>query len=138
MAGTSLAFEGLFPETEIYSVEPKDFDDHLRSLKSGKWRKNKHATGSVCDALLSAQPGEMTFAINQPRAAGGLSVTDDEVKLAVAYAFRTLKLVVEPGGAVCLAAVLAGKIDCRDRSIAIVLSGGNVDPGLFSEIVNAG
>ncbi len=137
LAGTSLAFEGLFPETDIYSVEPKDFDDHLRSLKSGKRRKNKHATGSVCDALLSAQPGEMTFAINQPRATGGLSVTDDEVRAAVAYAFRTLKLVVEPGGAVCLAAVLAGKIDCRDRSTAIVLSGGNVDPGLFSEIVTA-
>ncbi len=137
LAGTSLAFEGMFPETEVYSVEPEDFDDHLRSLKSGKRRKNKQTTGSVCDALLSAQPGKMTFAINQPRATGGLAVSDDEVRLAVAYAFRTLKLVVEPGGAVCLAAILAGKIDCRDRNIAIVLSGGNVDPGLFSEIVNA-
>lgn len=136
LAGTALAFENLFPQTEIYSVEPRDFDDHLRSLKAGKRRKNKQATGSVCDALLSAQPGEMTFAINQPRATGGLAVSDDEVREAVAYAFRTLKLVLEPGGAVCLAAVLSGKIDCRDRSIAIVLSGGNVDPGLFSEIVN--
>ena len=137
LAGVSLAFEGLFPKTAIYSVEPRGFDDHARSLKSGKRRKNKHATGSVCDALLAAQPGELTFAINQRRATGGLAVSDEEVRAAVAFAFRTLKLVVEPGGAVCLAAVLAGKIDCRNRETAIVLSGGNVDPGLFSEIVNA-
>lgn len=135
LAGISLAFNGHFPETDIYSVEPEEFDDHRRSLKSGKRRKNKQTTGSVCDALLAERPGELTFAINKPLASGGLAVSDKEVKAAVIFAFRTLKLVVEPGGAVCLAAVLSGKIDCRDRETAIVLSGGNVDPGLFSEIV---
>lgn len=137
LAGVSLATKSVFPNTKIYSVEPQDFDDHKRSLDTGKRERNDKTTGSLCDALLAHQPGELTFAINNPLVAGGLAVSDDEVKAAVAYAFRTLKLVVEPGGAVCLAALLAGKIDCRDRDIAIILSGGNVDPGLFSEILTA-
>ncbi|MEM7425231.1 MAG: threonine/serine dehydratase [Pseudomonadota bacterium] len=137
LAGVSLAMKGHFPETEIYSVEPHGFDDHRRSLGSGAREQNAQTTGSLCDSLLAHQPGEMTFAINRARVSGGLAVTDEEVKAAVAFAFRNLKLVVEPGGSVCLAALLAGKIDCRGREIAIVLSGGNVDPDLFSEIVTA-
>ncbi len=137
LAGISLAFDAYFPETEIYSVEPEGFDDHRRSLKSCKRSRNKKLTGSLCDALLVERPGKITFAINRSRAAGGLVVSDDEVRMAVAYAFHTLKLVVEPSGAVCLAAVLSGKIDCKDREIAIVLSGGNVDAKLFSQIITA-
>ncbi len=137
LAGVSLAVKGHFPGTDIYSVEPAGFDDHRRSLGSGAREQNAQTTGSVCDALLANQPGELTFAINRPRVSGGFAVTDEEVKAAVAFAFRNLKLVVEPGGAVCLAALLAGKIDCRDRDVAIVISGGNVDPDLFSEIVTA-
>ena len=107
----------------------------MRSLASGERESNPSATGSICDALLADQPGQLTFAINKALVSGGLSVSDDEVRAAVDFAFRTLKLVVEPGGSVCLAALLAGKIDCQDRDVAIVLSGGNVDPGLYAEIL---
>jgi len=77
----------------------------------------------------------LTFAVNAPRLAGGFSVSEDEVKRAVRFAFERLKLVIEPGGAAALAAILAGKIETRGRTIAIVASGGNVDPGLFADII---
>jgi threonine dehydratase len=80
-------------------------------------------------------PGELTFAINRRLLAGGLAVSDDEVAEAMRQAFRHLKLVVEPGGAVALAAALAGKLDCRGRTVGIVLSGGNVDPELFASVL---
>ena len=85
----------------------------------------------LCDALLAKMPGEMTFAVNQPRLAGAVSVTDDEVLAAIRFAFLHLKLVVEPGGAVCLAAVLAGKFDAKGKTVGVVISGGNVDPAVF-------
>ncbi|MGI9481902.1 MAG: threonine ammonia-lyase [Hyphomicrobiales bacterium] len=135
LAGISLAFSALLPETKLYSMEPEGFDDHKRSFASGVREKNELRGGSICDSLLSERPGELTFAITQKRVTGGLSVSEDEVRAAVRYAFETLKLVVEPGGAVALAAVLARKIECADRTTAIVLSGGNVDGGLFAEIV---
>jgi len=80
-------------------------------------------------------PGELTFAVNKPHVAGGLVVTEDEVKRAVAFAFRELKLVVEPSGAVPLAALLAGKLDVKGQVVAALISGGNIDPALFAELV---
>ena len=134
-AGVALAFSEKSPKTKVHSVEPEGFDDYARSLRSGVREKNAAAAGSICDALLTPQPGEMTFAMNKGRLAEGLVVSETEVRCAVRFAFETLKLVVEPGGAVGLAAVLSGKINARDKNIAIILSGGNVDAGLFAEIL---
>jgi threonine dehydratase len=135
IAGIALAMETRSPQTRIYAVEPEDFDDYGRSLRSGRRQRNVRNSGSICDALLSVEPGELTFAINTPRLAGGFSVSEDEVKRAVRFAFERLKLVIEPGGAAALAAILAGKIETRGRTIAIVASGGNVDAGLFADII---
>jgi len=134
-AGCGIAFERMLPDANVMTVEPVNYDDTKRSLEAGKILPNQGAQGSICDALLAPQPGRLTFAANKTRVGGGLAVTDREVKAAMAYAFRVLKLVLEPGGAVCLAAVLAGKIDCAGRTVALTLSGGNVDPDLFRSVL---
>jgi threonine dehydratase len=135
IAGVSLAFSACSPETRIYSVEPEAFDDTRRSLESGAVQRNAPGGRSICDALLAEEPGKLTFAINRRLLAGGLAVSDDEACAAVAYAARTLKLVVEPGGAVALAALLTGKIDVRGKSIGVVLTGGNIDAPLLADIL---
>ena len=134
-AGVALAFSEMSPKTRVHSVEPEGFDDYARSLRSGVREKNASAAGSICDALLTPQPGEMTFAMNKGRLAEGYVVSEAEVRRAVRFAFDTLKLVVEPGGAVGLAAVLSEKVDGKKKNIAIILSGGNVDAGLFADIL---
>ena len=136
-AGVALAVKSKCPEARIYTAEPQDFDDHARSFRSGRRETNPTLTGSICDALLARMPGEMTFAINRALVGEGVSATDQEVAAAVAFAFRELKLVVEPGGAVALAALLAGKIDVRYKVGVVVLSGGNVDPELFHRLIAA-
>lgn len=138
IAGINLVFSSLSPATDVYVVEPEGFDDHARSLTTGERVANEKRSGSICDALLSTQPGELTFEINRRCLKGALAVSDDEVRAAVAYAYRELKLVVEPGGAVALAALLAGKVETRGRNIAIVLSGGNIDSEQFCSILAAG
>jgi threonine dehydratase len=134
IAGSVIAIRSANASTLVHPVEPVDFDDTARSLKSGSRERNSPDARSICDALQSESPGEMTFAINRQRLNNGLTVTDDEVRQAMRFAFRHLKLVVEPGGAVALAAVLTGKIDTRDKVTVAVLSGGNVDAKLFAEI----
>ena len=119
----------------LLTAEPAGFDDHLRSFKTGKREHNDKISGSICDALMAQSPGELTFAINRSLIGEGVTATDEEAGRAVAFAFHELKLVVEPGGAVALAALLAGKIDVRHKVVAVVLSGGNVDPELFSRLV---
>jgi threonine dehydratase len=118
-------------------VEPAGFDDFARSLASGKREKNPTMAGSICDALMANSPGKLTFAVAQATKMGGLVVTDDEARDAMRFAFHELKLVLEPGGAVALAAVLSGKLPSKDRTIACVLSGGNVDPADFAAIITA-
>lgn len=135
-AGCALAAEAMSPDTAIFCVEPEHYDDHARSLVSGARENADTSRASICDALLSPSPGALTFSINQSRLAGGLVVTESEVKAAMRYAFRVLKLVIEPGGAVALAALLSGKLDTQYESVAVVLSGGNVDPFVFAEILN--
>mgnify|MGYP002721537594 CR=1 FL=1 len=134
IAGINLVMAERSPDTRVIVVEPEAFDDTARSLRAGE--RVGHPTGapSICDALMAPMPGELTFAINR-RLAGAITVSDAEVAEAVRFAFRQLKLVVEPGGAVSLAALLAGKIEDRGQITAIVLSGGNVDPGLFAAII---
>jgi threonine dehydratase len=137
IAGCALAVEGASPGTSVHSVEPADWDDTARSLAAGERLPVAPGGSFLCDSLLSPIPGKLTFAINQPRLGVGLSVTDAEVMAAVAFAFLRLKIVVEPGGAVCLAALLSGKFDARGRVVGCVLSGGNVDPAVFAQALAA-
>lgn len=133
IAGCALAAEGASPGTAIWAVEPEGWDDTKRSLEAGARIGNDGQGETICDALLSMRPGEITFAVNQPRLAGAVVVTRAEVFRAMRFAFEHLKIVVEPGGAVALAAVLAGKLDARGKVVGIVISGGNVDPAVFAE-----
>jgi threonine dehydratase len=135
ISGVSIAVKEKCPAAEIYSVEPAGFDDLARSLRRGEREKNAALSGSICDALLAATPGKLTFEVAKRNLAGGLAVTDEEAKAAVRYAFEELKLVLEPGGAVALAAILAGKLPLKGKTVAAILSGGNIDPSLFAQII---
>ena len=135
MAGINLVLEAKSPKTLSWAVEPENFDDTARSLAAKQRVGHPKAPPSICDALQTPIPGELTFPINQRVLKGALGVSDLEAAEAVRYAFHTLKLVLEPGGAAALAAVLAGKVDTRDRTTAVILSGGNIDPALFAEII---
>jgi threonine dehydratase len=135
-AGIVIAMKHLAPHVGIWTAEPEAYDDHRRSLATGRRQRNEPgAAASICDALLAPMPGELTFAINQPVLRGALAVSDDEVRGAMAFAARTLKLVVEPGGAVALACVLTGKLDVRDRTVAVTVSGGNVDDAQLAAVL---
>src|ERR1700738_1406870 len=134
-AGIALAVKARAPQAMLFTAEPEGFDDHARSFKSGRREKNAALTGTICDALMAQTPGELTFAITRVLVGRGAAVSDQEVAAAVAFAFHELKLVVEPGGAVALAALLSGKIDVKGRIAVAVLSGGNVDPELFYRLV---
>ena len=131
IAGISLAVKQESPDTAIYVCEPKELDDHARSLAAGRLVSNAPGVRSICDALMSPTPGDVTFPINRRLLAGGLVVSEEEVLRAMALAFRELKLVVEPGGAVGLAAAITGKIPLAGKTVAVVCSGGNVDADTF-------
>lgn len=127
-SGLAVALAQDLPSAEVHTVEPEDFDDYARSLKAGQVERNSRTSGSVCDALLSPAPGSICFSVLKQLAAEGISVSDSEVVEAVAFAFEELKLVVEPGGAVGLAAVLAKKVQTEGKVTCVVLTGGNTDP----------
>ncbi|HTP82380.1 MAG TPA: threonine/serine dehydratase [Alphaproteobacteria bacterium] len=137
LAGIATAMKARQPSVAVYAVEPQGFDDLSRSLKSGKRETNDPGARSICDALLAPTPGELTFSINSHLLSGGFAVSDDEVRQAMAVAFEDYKLVVEPGGAVALAAVLSGKFPARGKTVAVVCSGGNVDPDVFASAIRA-
>jgi threonine dehydratase len=135
-AGVALALKHHAPGCAVYGVEPEGFDDTARSMSSGQRERNARMSGSICDALLTAQPGMLTFTLNRRLLTDVLSVTDDEVRAAMRFAFEELKLVVEPGGAVGLAALLSGRFQPEgEGAIGVVLSGGNVDPEWFCELI---
>lgn len=138
MAGIALAIHHDFPQARFFTAEPDGYDDHARSLASGERQRHQAKNRTFCDALMAPEPGELTFAINRRLVAGGVTATDAEVAQAMAFAFRELKLVVEPGGSVALAALLAGRIDARGKTVVIVLSGGNVDAGLYADAIREG
>ncbi len=135
IAGTGLAMKHVFPHIAVYSAEPAHYDDHRRSLAAGALQKNASAAHALCDALLAPTPGDLTWAVNGTQLAGGYGVTDAEVKEAMKFAFRALKLVVEPSGSVALAAVLSGAHDSKGKVTAVVLSGANVDPATFTACI---
>lgn len=135
MAGVSTAIKALSPDTRVFGVEPADFDDTRRSLERGERERIDPSARSICDALQSPSPGLLTLPINRRTLSGVLTVSDAEVAAAMRYAYATLKLVIEPGGAVGLAALLSGKIELAGGTAGVVLSGGNVDPALFAAIL---
>ncbi|MBI1210898.1 MAG: pyridoxal-phosphate dependent enzyme [Alphaproteobacteria bacterium] len=130
-SGIATAISALSPRTKIYGVEPQAFDDTKRSIAAGERVSNAPDAKSICDALQVQMPGELTFPINRRLLSDVLTVSDDEVLAAMATAFRELKLVTEPGGAVALAALLSQKLDVKGKTVAVVLSGGNVDAEMF-------
>ncbi len=134
--GVALGVKGISPTTTVHAGEPAGFDDLARSLASGTKQKNEKLSGSICDALLAPTPGDVTFPLAQQVLGPGLVVTDDEVLDAMELAFREFKLVVEPGGAVALAAALTGKLPVKGRAVAVVCSGGNVDHATFKRALD--
>jgi threonine dehydratase len=136
LSGIATAVKALSPATAIVGVEPAGFDDTLQSLQKGERVTVRPQHRSLCDALESPAPGELTFPILQKTVADVATVTDAEVAEAMRYAFSTLKLVVEPGGSAGLAALLAGKAKTFGKAtVGLVLSGGNVDPDLFARVI---
>ncbi|MEJ8474813.1 threonine ammonia-lyase [Roseibium algae] len=136
-SGIALALKSDLPDCHFHTVEPAGFDDYARSLAAGERVENPSLSGSLCDAILTNMPGQVSFSILKDHAGRGLVVTDEEALAAVAFAFRELKLVVEPGGAVALAAVLSGKLDSKGQPVGIVLSGGNIDPAMLQRALAA-
>lgn len=134
-AGCALALKSRFPAVDVYTAEPSGLDDHRRSFVAGAHERNDPASRSICDALLAPTPGELTFAINQQLCAGGYAVSDTEVAATMRLAFTRLKLVLEPGGAVALAALLHRVGDLAGQCAVVTLSGGNIDADMFAACI---
>lgn len=130
--GMAIALAAEAPRLRVRPVEPEGFDDVKRSLASGRIERNARATGSICDAIITPSPGTITFPILHAHCGPGLTATDDESLRAMVDAFTRLKLVAEPGGAVALAAALFRRDEIAGDSVVAVISGGNVDTGLFA------
>ena len=136
-SGITLAARSIFPKVSIHTVEPAGYDDFKRSLEAGEVTGVDVKEASICDAILTPSPGQMAFGITKDLLDEGLVVTDDQALEAVAFAFNELKLVVEPGGCVTLAALLAGRIDVSGQTVVATLSGGNIDPSVLSKALAA-
>jgi threonine dehydratase len=135
-SGVALALSQASPRTRVIAVEPQGFDGARLSLEKGE-RSAAHGQGSsIADSLMSPAPGVIPFALLKATRAGAVAVTDASLMQAVAYGFRELKLVIEPGGAAGLAALLSGVFHANGRTIVIVLSGGNIDPEMLLRCLN--
>ena len=124
--------EEVSPRTQVMIAEPAGFDEMWASIKAGRRLTADIAQKTICDALATPTPGIITFPILQRLVKDGFTLTDDEVAETMVWAFKYLKLVIEPGGAVALAAVYHRKINVEGRTIGLTLSGGNVDPSLYA------
>lgn len=133
-AGSGVALKARLQGVSVRTVEPDEFDDTARSIAAGERLRIAAGSRSICDSLLAESPGRLPFAIHRRFFDAGLTVSDREVREAMRFAFQNLKMVVEPGGAVSLAAVLSGKIETAGKTTAIVISGGNVDMEQFAAI----
>lgn len=138
VSGSAIALKARFPTATVHTVEPDQFDDTARSLQDGSRQRVGDEARSICDALQAHTPGRLTFEIMRTLLGKGLVVSDDNVREAMRFAFRNLKLVVEPGGAAALAAALSRMIDMAGKTTVVVISGGNVDRELYSEIQGEG
>jgi len=133
VTGLALAVSDKSPKTKVIAVEPERFDGMRLSLAAGEQTAAPGGAPSLADSLMASMPGGIPFAIAKERLAGGLTVDDSELQRAVSYAFQRLKLVVEPGGAAALAALLSAKFDIKNKAVAIVLTGGNCDIGTVAD-----
>jgi threonine dehydratase len=131
-AGCCLALEAWSPATQVWGVEPEGFDDTRRSLEAGERVRNDPSARSICDAVQTETPGRLTWPITSRLLTGVVAVSDDEALDAMAAAMTELKLVVEPGGAIALAAALTGRVPVEGRTVAVVCSGGNADPAVLA------
>ena len=134
-SGISIAVKDTFPTAEVWGAEPEYFDDTRRSLAQGRRVANEPGHHSICDAILTSEPGEITFEINRRNLAGSVAVSENAVAAAMRDAMSCLKLVVEPGGVVGLAALASGEISTEGRNVAVVLSGGNVDFATYARLI---
>ncbi|MCC6006214.1 MAG: threonine/serine dehydratase [Rhodobacteraceae bacterium] len=136
-SGIALALEARAPGLRVRTVEPEGFDDTARSLAAGRILRNASLAGSICDAIVTPEPGRLTFPILQRLAGPGLVVSDAEALAAMAQAFLRLKIVLEPGGAVALAAALSRPVAIEGSAVVVIASGGNADPALFAQALAA-
>jgi threonine dehydratase len=134
IAGCATAAKTLRPGISVVGVEPEAGDDTRRSLLAGE-RVRIDVPRTIADGLQAPEPGELTFEVNRERVDEIVTVSDEEIVDAMVFLFDRLKLVAEPSGAVGVAAVLSGKLDARDASVGVVLSGGNVGAARFAELV---
>lgn len=131
-SGISLALAAKAPNYKVRTSEPERFDDVARSLAAGRIERNATTSGSICDAIVTPQPGNITFPIMVGLCGKGIAVTEDEALRAMVLAFNRLKVVVEPGGAVALAAALFHGNELESETVIAVASGGNVDPEIMA------
>ena len=131
-SGIALALEETAPNFKVRPCEPEDSDDVARSLRSGVLTGNAATSKSICDAIITPISGDITFGIMKKLCGAGLTVSDGEAMLAMAHAFQRLKIVLEPGGAVALAAALFRPDDIKSDTVIAVATGGNVDAGVFA------
>jgi len=134
-AATAIVFEELSPHTKIYAVEPELFDDTKRSFEAGKRIANPKGLTTICDSIMTDIPGELTFSINKEKLSGVLTVSDEEVEQAVAFAFKEYKTVIEPGAAVALAAILSNKMDIEGKHVGVIATGGNIGPKALCNVL---
>lgn len=137
-AGCAVTLRELLSRARLTLVEPEGYDDMGRSLRAGQIDLGDHTVGTVCDALMAPFPGPRAFAMHEANQTAAVTVGDREALAAVAFAFRELKLVVEPGGAVALAAVLSRRDEIPGETLVVVLSGGNVDGAVMARALAGG
>ena len=138
IAGMSIAASDMIPGVDIWAAEPEFYDDTRRSLASGKIETADITMPSICDSIVTAQPGEITFPINKKLLSGSAVITDRDALQAVATAFKHLKIIIEPGGAAALAAVLTRQYPAGAKTVVAVASGGNIDAPMFQRALDEG
>jgi threonine dehydratase len=136
-SGVALALEATAPGLRVRPAEPEGFDDVTRSLATGQIERNAEVSGSICDAILTPSPGEITFPVLKRLCGPGIVITEEEALRAMALAFLRLKIVLEPGGAVSLAAALFHKDQIEGDAVIAIATGGNVDAALFQRAISS-
>lgn len=134
-AATAVVMAEAAPQTQVFAAEPALFNDTQRSLLAGDRVPNPKGQRTICDAIMTPIPNTVTFPINHALLAGGVTASDAEVRAAMRFAFEHFKIVTEPGAVVGLAAVLNGRVDIRNRSVATVITGGNIAPDRFATLL---